>query len=59
MEQHNVDELCDVDTLEVIVLYSSETPDKCEDKLTSKINRERERQISVEKSFDWKLNEDY
>lgn len=34
MEQHNVDELCDVDTLEVIVLYSSETPDKCEDKLT-------------------------
>lgn len=31
MEQHNVDELCDVDTLEVIVLYSSETP---EDKLT-------------------------
>ena len=44
MEQHNINEHCDEDTLEVIVLYSSETPDKYEDKL-NKREREREREV--------------
>ena len=56
MEQHNVNQLCDVDTLGVIVLYSSENQDKCEDKIKIR-GKEREIERCKEKDFDWEFDE--